>query len=271
MVPMTTGAQPAGPPPESVVEFGVEPGEPREGRTRSNASGIIAGLAADRRTVPLAATVGAVALFGSLVSEWQVTSVDLTAFGGVRSGNLPLASGVADLGGWGGGYLGGLFALAAATVLALFGPVPGRRYARLAGLSTAGVLLAMLAAIAQSLAHDSRAIDLVYRLSLGQDQLQVRYGRGIWCAAVGVAAVTVALYLAGRHAPKPAVPGDGAGRATGDGALPPPEEPVRPRRRPRAADGDEDDLPTAEPFDLTVTPAPYTQLTEDHRDKRKKK
>lgn len=262
MVHMAIEAQPTGKPQESVVEFGVAPGS---GRPRWNAGGFFAGLAADRRTVPLSALLGAVALFGSLVSEWQVTSVDLTAFGGVRSSDRPMTSGVADLGGWGGGYLAGLFVLAAATVLVLFGPAAGRRYARLIGLSNAGVLLAMLVAITQSLQHSSRALELVYTLSLSQDQLRLGYGRGLWCAFVGVAAVTLALYLAERHIPEPA-------------AAPPPADqpalPVEPApwswRRPRPAHEDRDES-TGQPFDLTVSSAPYTQLNEDHRDKPNKR
>ena len=264
---MATEVQPAGKPKESVVEFGVEPGEPGPGRTRWNAGGFLAGLAADRRTVPLSALLGAVAVFGSLVSEWQVTSVDLTAFGGGRSSDQPMTSGVADLGGWGGGYFAGLFVLAAAVALVLFGPAAGRRYARLIGLSGGGVLVGMLVAIAQSLQSGSRALDLVYTLSLSPDQLRLAYGRGLWCAFVGVAAVMLALYLAGRHIAEPAGTEPDVAPAQSAGQPATPAEPaVWSWRRPRP-DPDDPDRPAGEPFDLTVSPAPYTQLDEDHRDK----
>ena len=264
MVPMATEAQPTGQPQESVVEFGVQQGEPRPGRPRWHTGGFLAGLAADRRTVPLSALLGAVAVFGSLVSEWQVTSVDLTAFGGVRTSDRPMTAGVADLGGWGGGYLAGLFVLSAAIVLVLFGPAPGRRYARLIGLSGGGVLLGTLVAMAQSLRHGSRALDLVYTLSLSPDQLRLTYGRGLWCAFAGVAAAMLALYLAGRHIPEPAEPV--ADRPAGDRPAPETESAAWSWRRP-PSDRDDRERPAVEPFDLTVSPAPYTQLDEDHRDK----
>src|SRR5688572_5560296 len=58
---------------EAVVEFG--PGDDAQdppGR-RMPVGAFLAGLAGDRRLVPLAAVLGGVALFGSLVSEWQIT------------------------------------------------------------------------------------------------------------------------------------------------------------------------------------------------------
>jgi hypothetical protein len=265
MVPMATDQQPAdAQAAESVVEFGTAPAT-RPGRRRWSTTGFAAALAGDRRVVPLAAVLGGVALFGSLISEWQITAVDTTAFGGIQPGNRTITAGIAELDGWGGGYLAGLFVLVAATVLVLFGPPVGRRYARLVGLSCGGVLLAMLVAIAQSLKGTSRALELVYTLALNPDQLQLSYGRGIWCAGVGVAAMTLALYLAGRHTPEP--PAVAEGEAAD--AEPPARADELPTvwswRRPRAAE--EDGRPPAEPFDLTVTPTtPFTPLGDDHRD-----
>lgn len=270
MVPMATEAQQAGRPPETVVEFGTEPGETRTGRPRWSASGLVTGAIADRRAVPLAALLGGLALFGSLISEWQITSVDMTAFGGDRAGNRPMPSGVADLGGWAGGYLAGLLVLAAAMVLVLFGPPAGRRYARLIGLSSAGVLLAALAAIAQSLKHTSRGIELVYTMALSPDQLQLSYGRGLFCAIGGVLAVTLALYLAGQHLEsaedsRVGATEPGAGRAV-EAAAPDSDPGSSFWRRPRPAGTDEEPA-AAQPIDLTVSSAPYTQLNQDHRDK----
>jgi hypothetical protein len=259
MDPMATDQQPAdidASVPGSVVEFGAEPGQARPGRRRWSSAGVAAGLATDRRVVPLAALLGAFALFGSLISEWQITTVDASAFGDGEAGNRTVTAGVADLDGWGGGYLAGLFVLVAATVLVLFGPPAGRRYARLVGLSGGGVLLAMIAAIAQSLKGTSRALELVYTLALNNGQIQLSYGRGIWCAVAGVAAVTLALYLAGRY--EPAVVAEAAAVETAD-----PLPTVWSWRRPR-----DEERPPEEPFDLTVTPTtPFTTLTDDHRDK----
>jgi hypothetical protein len=246
-------------PSAATVEFGADSGEPRPERRRWSVAGLAVELTRDRRTVPLAAVLGGVALYGSLVSEWQITSVDTTVFGGVQAGNRPIASGVADLGGWAAGYLVGLFVLVATTVLVLFGPPPGRRYARLVGLSSGGLLLTMLAAIAASLGESSRALEVVFTLALNEDQLRLSYGRGIWCAAIGVAATMAALYLAGRHEPPPA--GAESDGETRDGEATP-ESPwaVWSWRRPR----DDDERPPTEPFGLTVTSTrPFTSWTED--------
>jgi hypothetical protein len=273
MDPMATDQQPAGadatpeqPVPESVVEFGPEPDETRPGRRRWSTTGFATGLAADRRVVPLAAVLGAFALFGSLISEWQITSVDVTAFGGTEAGNRAITAGVAELDGWGGGYLTGLIVLVTATVLVLFGPPAGRRYARLVGLSCGGVLLAILAAIAENLKGTSRALELVYTLALNSDQLQISYGRGIWCAVFGVAAVTLALYLAGRHTPAPAATVEGSATPSDPETAVDELPTVWSWRRPKPAGDDEQ--PPEEPFDLTVTSTtPFTALNEDHRDK----
>ncbi len=261
---MSPDPQPAGPaptPPETVVEFGPDPDETRPARRRWNATEVATSLAADRRAVPLAAAVGAVALFASLMSEWQITVMDTTPFGDNRGANRPLPAGIGDLGALGGGYLAGLFVLAGATVLVLFGPPAGRHYARLLGLTTGGVLLAVLAAMAGSLDDTSRAIDTMFTLDLDEDQLQLSYGRGLWCAFFGVAAVLLALHLAGRHLRAPAaVEADEEEAAAAD------EPPVVwSWRRPRAEPDDEQ--PPDAPFDLTVSPTtPFTSLSDD-RDK----
>ena len=60
-------------PPEEVVEFG---GDPPASPRRRQASGALRALATDRRVVPLTALLGAVAVLASLISEWQITTVD---------------------------------------------------------------------------------------------------------------------------------------------------------------------------------------------------
>jgi hypothetical protein len=264
MVPMPPDQQDTGSAPptqETVVEFGAEPGEPsRPLRRRWNLSGFAASLFGDRRVVPLAAVLGGVAVFASLVSEWQITSVDTTAFGGGQSGLQPVPTDLVDLGSWGAGYLAGLFILAGATVLALFGPAPGRRYARLVGLSTGGVLLGLLAALAPTLNDVSRTLGYIIRYELDSGSVQQTSGRGVWCAFVGVGLAMLALYLAGRHGPPILAEPTGAG--TPSVADEPP--PVWSWRRPPA---EEEDASPAEPFDLTVTSTtPFTSRNED-RDK----
>jgi len=245
-------------PAQTVVEFGTDRDRPRRDRRRWSATEFVAGLAADRRAVPLAAVVGAVALFASLISEWQITELDTNRFTGNTdwASTRPLAAGVTDTGALGGAYLVGLFVLAGALALAMYGPPAGRRYARLLGLSSGGVLIALLAALASALADTSRVVMALFTLDLAEDQLRLSYGRGLWCAFFGVAAVTLALYLAGRHEPRAvrAEPAD-------EPATPELEAPVVwSWRRPR----DDDEGPPDAPFDLTVSSTkPFTSLRDD--------
>jgi hypothetical protein len=246
--------------PETVIEFGA--GEPaRTSRRRPRLSGLVAGLAGDRRVVPLAAALGGVALFASLVSEWQVTMLDTSEVQSSLSGLQPIPTDLVDLGGWAAGYLVGLFLLVSATVLVLFGPLPGRRYARLAGLSAGGVLLGLLAALEPTLDDVSRTLGYAIRFQVAQGHVQQSAGRGIWCAVAGVVAVMVALHLSGRHQPAASI--ETAPAADGQPVAETPEA-VWSWRRPGS---DEEDRPPAAPFDLEVTSTtPFTTLRDD-RDK----
>jgi hypothetical protein len=247
---------------ESVVEFGAEPDQPaRPSRRRPNLSGFATSLANDRRVVPLAAVLGGVALFVSLISEWQVTMLDTSDIQSSVSGMQPIPTDLVDLGGWAAGYLVGLFLLAGATVLVLFGPVAGRRYARLLGLSSGGVLLGLLAALEPTLDDVSRTLGFAIRYQVAADHVQQSDGRGVWCAIAGVAAVMIALYLAGRYQPA-LVTETAASQA--EPAAEAPVPPVWSWRRPAA---EEEDAPPAAPFDLEVTATtPFTPLSDD-RDK----
>jgi hypothetical protein len=239
-------------PGESVVEFG--PDDSDTPRRRLPSGEFLSRLGSDRRLVPLAAALGGLALFGSLISEWQLTEIDATAFAGTEVGTRPLVTSFADLGSWGGGYLAGLFLLTAAVVLALFGPGPGRQYARLTALGFSGLLLGVVAAIGSYLGDTSRILGQLNTVNLDDDQVAISTGRGVWCAAAGVALVLLAMILAGRHAPVVPEPADaGAGDVT--------EAPVWSWRRPATAGEDE---PPDAPFDLTVEPAkPFTTFPEN--------
>jgi hypothetical protein len=267
---MSSDPQPARPgpaSPETVVEFGTDPDEPRPRRRRWSVTEVATGLAADRRAVPLAAALGAVALFASLMSEWQVTVLVTAPFGEARSGNRPLPSGIGDLGALGSGFLVGLFVLAGAMALVLFGPTAGRRHARLLGLTSGSVLAAVLIALAADLGDTSRAVDMIFLLDLDENQVRLSYGRGLWCAFFGVAAVLLALYLAGRHTSGPDEIGAAeAGTADGDRPAPAAEAPVVwSWRRPRAEPDDEQ--PPDAPFDLTVSSTkPFTSLSGDREE-----
>jgi hypothetical protein len=240
---------------ETVVEFGG-PAQPQEpARRRASVTQLFGGLAADRRSVPVAAAVGAVALFASLLSEWQITVLNTQEFGESRPGDRAIPAGVSDLGTLGAGYVVGLFLLAGAVTLVLFGPSAGRRHARLLGLASGGVLAGLLAALTQTLSTESRAINLIYTFELTEEQLQLSYGRGLWCAFAGVAAVSLALWLAGRHlrdAPPESEPAPGST----------PE--VWSWRRPASTGGAPPDQDEPAPIDLTVTSTtPFTSRSED--------
>jgi hypothetical protein len=259
--------QPA-PPTESVIEFGGAPEEAAPAaRGRRSVTQLIHGLAADRRSVPLAAAVGAVALFASLISEWQTTVLSGSRFEEFESGR-PWTAGITDLGAVGSGYAAGLFVLAAAVVLVLFGPPAGRRHVRLIGLAAGGVQLGLIAATASMLGDSSRvAGGLFFVVSGDPDEIQLTYGRGIYCAVLGVLAALLALWLAGRHLP-PEAPARTAEEAPPEAEeeLPEPEQAGWSWRRPTRAEPAEDERPDA-PIDLTVSSVnPFTMRNED-RDK----
>jgi hypothetical protein len=246
---------------EAIVEFGPDDEAESPPGRRVPVGEFLTGLAGDRRVVPLAAALGGVALFASLISEWQLTEVDGTFWGdGEVGARPPLETMMADLGGWGGGYLTGLFLLVAPVVLTLFGPAAGRRTARLCALSTGGVLLAMVVTMASYLGDTSRTVGQLGLTNLEEDQVAISLGRGIWCAAAGVLLVLLAMSLAGRHLRTGPEPADAP--APAEQAAP--EEPAMwSWRRPVASA--EDGLPEA-PFDLTVAPAKPFVTSQDNRD-----
>jgi hypothetical protein len=213
-----------------VVEFGTEKAPAR--RRRWIPSGVGRSLAADRRVVPLTAALAAVAVLASLISEWQVTTVDAAQFGGGETGTRAVPTSITDVGSLGAGFLTGLFPLVVAVVLVLFGPPAARRWVRLVGLSVGGTLLGLLLATAAALGDESRVVPELYN---DPYQIEIGYGRGLWCAAAGVLLAMVALYLSDRS-----LPADWA------------------RRRPAAS---EDQQPVDEPLELTVGPAkPFTSF-----------
>nr|WP_296066850.1 hypothetical protein [uncultured Actinoplanes sp.] len=235
-------------PPEAVVEFGPS----RPPRPRWSGPAVARGLLADRRVVPLSAVLAAVAFFGSIVSEWQVTTVD-QAYSLTGRGKLSLPTGAADLGALGTGVLFGIFLLVIGVVLTMFGPRAGRRYASLVGLSAGGTLLGLLLALSFSLGSESRTIPRTF-IDVDSNDVQVAYGRGLWCAIAGTLLAMLALYLAGRHAP-------GADAAIEPAAADDEDPPaVWSWRR-----GPEPEEPAVEePLELTVSPVqPFTPSPDD--------
>ncbi|MFC0004227.1 hypothetical protein [Micromonospora siamensis] len=154
----------------------------------------LAALARDRRVPLILAGLGAVAAVASLVGEWLVMTVPN---GGPEGGEMiRVPGGVAEVGGFGVGYLVGLLGLATTLALALAGTPGARRNARVAGLALAGAVLAVLAAAALSL-DDSGERTLFYS---SEDGFRVEYGRGLVMAFLATALLAVALQLAGRSA-----------------------------------------------------------------------
>jgi hypothetical protein len=238
----------------AVVEWGGKEERPSRGTLLLRA---FTQARRDRRLVPVIAGLGAIAIFASFVSEWQLTvlSADSEVFG-PRQVGTSIPAGIGELGGWGAGYLIGVFVLAACTGLVLFGRLSVRDHARIVGLTAAGVLVAVLAATVSYL--DDESLLLRPAILYGQTELQLEYGRGPTMAFLGVGALGVALFLAGRLMPaRPAVAPD----AIGAQEPAPAEEPDWPwrRRAPRPEPELESDLPP--PADLTVAPtAPFVPL-----------
>jgi hypothetical protein len=179
---------------ESVIAFG---GSEKPRRT------IFRDLGRDRRLPALIAGLGAVAAFGSLISEWQTTTFREVGVDGER---LPeeqvLLANLFDLGGLGAGYLVGLLLLVVALALALFGPLPGRAYAKVAGLAVGGVLLALVLSLVQYL-NDASALLPKYLMAFNVtdgDSLRTAHGRGVWCALAAVGLALAALWMPARTA-----------------------------------------------------------------------
>ncbi|WP_229067368.1 hypothetical protein [Actinoplanes sp. DH11] len=182
---------------ESVIEFGAPDEDDRPRRLP-----FLRDLGGDHRLPALVAGLGAVAAFASMISEWQTTTVQNVFFEDGEPAQVEtFPTDLMDLGGIGAAYLVGLVLLVTGVVLTLFGPEPGRRYARLAGFSVGGVLLAVLLAVVHMLGAESVLISRIASVGLGPEQQpDFAYGRGIWCALAAVTAALVALWLVDRRA-----------------------------------------------------------------------
>jgi hypothetical protein len=227
----------------AVVEFGPASGPPDQPTVRRPAlSRLLTGARLDDRAVPAVAGLGAVATFVSLFSPWQTTTVDVAAIGG-NGPSQDVNAGLTDLGSWGTGYLMAFFALAACTALVLFGAPAVRRHARLAGVGVGAALFAMVVALAVELNHDSLVYPIYY---VGGREPATAYRSGLYLAFLGTAALTVALYFAGRL-PAPATAGDEAPADRTEATS------LWRWRRPSRAAADPAEPPP--PADLTVSPA----------------
>jgi hypothetical protein len=246
----------------AVVEFGAD--EPA--RKRPSASKVLSAVRRDWRLVPVIAGLSSVAIFASLVGEWQTSTFTPQQSAFIPPDQLPPPgiAGVADLGGFATGYLIGIFALVACTGLILFGRPAMRDQLRVLGLTVAVMTGALLAAATVWLDSHS-AVYSTARLYFGPQgpSFDLAYGRGLTMAFLGVAGFAVALYLAGRLMPAPtARVADTAADDTTDPKAEAAGQLDWPWRRPRAAQEPDDldgDLPP--PDDLTVGPtAPFAPM-----------
>jgi hypothetical protein len=249
----------------AVVEFGADEPAPK----RPRAAQVFAAVRRDWRIVPILAGLSAVAIFASLVGEWQTSTFTLQQQSGVQLDDLPppAVAGVADLGGFSTGYLIGVFVLVGCMGLVLFGRPAMRDQLRILGLTAAGVSAAILVSATVWLDSHSAAY-ATDRVFFGRQgpTYELTYERGLTMAFLGVAGLAVALYLAGRLMPAPpAQPAVAADADAGPGPRTDAVEQVDwPWRRPRSAPEPDDldgDLPP--PADLTVAPtAPFVPMHE---------
>lgn len=230
----------------AVVEFGPahEPERKLTGKVRER---VLSRVRLDDRAIPAVAGLGAVTVFVSLLSDWQMTSVNVEDTGLGAQTTQDVSAGLTDLGSWGTGYLMGVFGLVACLALVLFGAPAVRRHARLAGLGVSGALLALLVAVAVELGRNSLVYPVFY---IVPQEPAVSYRPGVYLAFLGVAGLGLALYLAGRL-PAPSGTVD---TGTGDRT----ESLWRWRRRQASVEPRTED--EAGPVDLTVSPAaPFVQ------------
>lgn len=245
----------------AVVEFGGQ--EPRS--RRAVFTDAVGKLRRDQRVVPVVAALAGLALFASLASEWQVTTINEPDFFGQGIAPAPVSAGLGELGGWSAAYLVGVFALVCCVALVLFAPPAVRYLARVIGLATAGTLGAVVVAIALDLNDRSLAITSLGIYS-GPDspEFELTYGRGLTMAFLGVGGLALALYLAGRLMPAPA-PADAtvaSAEAEPDGAASPAESDW-PWRRPATKQAPDPAESLPEPIDLTVSPTtPFVPLSD---------
>jgi hypothetical protein len=263
-VPHGSGQAPA------VVEWGSDT------RPRRNIwSRLMVSPRLDSRVVPVIAGIGGIAIFASFIGEWQITVTPGDDTTGTVSQRITVGLGGID--GWSTGYLIGVFAVVGCAVLAIFGARPVRHHARLAGLASVGALGAVLIAATVELGRSSVVYNYFRSPTIQEFQSNVEYGRGLYMAFVGVAALALALFLTSRLAPPPAsAPPGASGAASPPAQRDPYPAAMAPGPTPNGHESeDEQDRwwrrgATANPSgppsppDLTVGPAlPFAQNTGD--------
>lgn len=167
------------PPPEQPEPAVVEWGDERRGVLER-----LAGWQYPKLSWVLAG-LGAVAMFGSLIGEWQVMNNPFEE----EFASEPMSIGIGLTVVWGTYWLVGGLLLAVCGGVALAGQPSIRPYARTVGLAVAVVELGILVTAAVSLTRES--------IFAGPDETQeLTLGRGVYAAFASVVLIGAALYLA---------------------------------------------------------------------------
>jgi hypothetical protein len=247
---------------DDVVEWGADDedegrrdGSPLRGKAAAPRR-VFRALTRDPRVVPVIAGLSAVAVFASLVGEWQLVEIQDDPSQPTRQ----VSGGVAALGAFGTAYLIGAFALTTCVALVLFGRPAARTHARVVGLALAGAVAALLVATVTQLDALGTPFNGYFQFPTAPE---ATVGRGLEAAFAGIGLAALALYLAGRMpawaaaeppAPEPAT-------AVPDAAGSGPSASHDGWRRPRPGP-DPDEVPA--PLDLSVGPAaPFTNSPDD--------
>ncbi|WP_203710584.1 hypothetical protein [Asanoa siamensis] len=226
----------------AVVEFGDDDASDGSDRT---VVGRLRRLVGDRWHLLAGAVLAAAAGFVSLVATWYSMTMPVgepdPTTGQPSDQALPFT--VTDLGVLGNAYVLGLLLLAVTVVLTLFGPPPGRRYTRLAGISLAGGLVGVLVALTSSLGK-SMERNFFYG---SEGTFEVDTTTGLYAAYLAVVLAGSVLVAVGRLSfadlPPAAAP---AAHPGADWAW------QRPRQ---VRDEMADEVAAAAPLDLTVQPS----------------
>ncbi|MFD0821649.1 hypothetical protein ACFQ0D_25815, partial [Micromonospora zhanjiangensis] len=165
----------------------VEWGPDRDPAPPSRLSRAVTGLFRDRRLVPVLGALGGVAALASLIGEWTIVTIPMTAVEGDTK--LLVPAGVSAIGSFGTAYLVGLFGMVGCLALVLAGAASVRHNARVLGLALAGAVLVTLVAATDVLPE---ATGRMYSLR-PDSELQVAYGRGLVMAFVATAVLGAAL------------------------------------------------------------------------------
>lgn len=142
------------------------------------------------------AVAGWLAAVASLITRWQV--LDDNVF--VGPGRSDVSFGLGMLPVWGTGWVLGIMVLAGCAGVSLLGPRSTRSRARAIGLAAGGVLLGYLFAAAAALREPNQSL-----FTLGQPDLEIDLGAGVYLAFFAVFLLSAAVWFAPRTGSLPSL------------------------------------------------------------------